>query len=295
MRIVRNKAKLGRAAVSGGRRVDGARCGKQSQFPAGPGGTGSGDEDREGQSCKTNPIFATSGGSRAGTPNLRRADCAKRSQTWAGWDIWGTARRGRPNGAKRTQFPATPGGMGLEGRATRSKRAKRTQFGRACAGPGLQGTKDAKRTQFAWSAAAPEGEMRETNPICGKRPDLGLGCTNKANSARANRDGWWPAGADVLYHRRQSCETNPISCRRRVGRGVLYKQTQFLPFCRSGDRRSREGRSCKTNPISGRAGGTRDKYAKRTQSAWRGRATGFYPVQLEESLKGKGLDQLPGR
>ncbi len=29
------------------------------------------------------------------------------------------------------------------------------------------------------------------------------------------------------------------------------KQTQFLPFCRSGDRRSREGRACETNPISG--------------------------------------------
>ncbi len=28
------------------------------------------------------------------------------------------------------------------------------------------------------------------------------------------------------------------------------KQTQFLPLCRSGDRRSREGRLCKTKPIS---------------------------------------------
>jgi len=142
------KPNLGAPAVSGGRRVDGARCGKQSQFPAGPGGTGSGDEDREGQSCKTNPIFATSGGSRAGTPNLRRADCAKRSQTWAGWDIWGTARRGRPNGAKRTQFPATPGGMGLEGRATRSKRAKRTQFTRRYpAGRARRGTRRGANAQ----------------------------------------------------------------------------------------------------------------------------------------------------
>jgi hypothetical protein len=40
----------------------------------------------------------------------------------------------------------------------------------------------------------------------------------------------------------------------RLGEGgarVLYKQTQFLPPCRSGGRRSREGKSRKTKPISG--------------------------------------------
>ncbi len=34
-----------------------------------------------------------------------------------------------------------------------------------------------------------------------------------------------------------------------AGRGMLYKQTQFPPRCRSGDRRSREGRTCETKPI----------------------------------------------
>ncbi len=33
------------------------------------------------------------------------------------------------------------------------------------------------------------------------------------------------------------------------GLGLLYKQTQFLSLCRSGDRRSRESEACETNPI----------------------------------------------
>jgi hypothetical protein len=46
-------------------------------------------------------------------------------------------------------------------------------------------------------------------------------------------------------------QTNPISGGRARpgGRGVLYKRTQFLPSCRSADRRSREGRLRQTNPI----------------------------------------------
>ncbi len=38
------------------------------------------------------------------------------------------------------------------------------------------------------------------------------------------------------------------------GRKVLYKQTQFLPLCRSGDRRSREGKLCETKPNLGGLG-----------------------------------------
>jgi hypothetical protein len=46
----------------------GGHCAKQTQFPAGPAGR---DRREVG----------------------RRAECAKRSQTWAGWAIWGTATR----------------------------------------------------------------------------------------------------------------------------------------------------------------------------------------------------------
>jgi hypothetical protein len=82
-------------------------------------------------------------GSRPGVP---KAKCAKQTQTWVSWGIWGTGRRGR----------------------TKGKCVKQTQF-------------------------APQGPA-------------GRG-TNKANWAGAN----------------------------------YAKQTQFLPLCRSGDRRSREG------------------------------------------------------
>jgi hypothetical protein len=58
------------------------------------------------QTCETNPISASNGRSRAGTPNPRRGeacetnpiwpgrgrltggDCAKRSQTWGDWGMW---------------------------------------------------------------------------------------------------------------------------------------------------------------------------------------------------------------
>jgi hypothetical protein len=43
------------------------------------------------------------------------ADYAKQSQTWAGWDIWRRASRGRANGAEQTQFPAGSGGTGSRG------------------------------------------------------------------------------------------------------------------------------------------------------------------------------------
>jgi len=41
---------------------------------------------------------------------------------------WAQAGRRGPNRAKRTQFPAVPGGTGPEGRGTKGKCAKRTQF-----------------------------------------------------------------------------------------------------------------------------------------------------------------------
>jgi hypothetical protein len=105
-----------------------------------------------------------------------RGKCAKQSQTWAGWDIWGTTRQEGANRAKQTQFarrcrvgrglggvgrgelcetnPISPErpGMGAGGRGREAPPgtdyAKRTQFGPAWAGPGPRWAKDAKRTQF---------------------------------------------------------------------------------------------------------------------------------------------------
>jgi hypothetical protein len=90
------------------------------------------------------------GGSRARTPNLRRAELCETNPISLG------PQEGQSLGAesaKRTQFPTRPGGTGPQGRGTRGKYAKRTQFPAGPGGPepvgrGTRG-KCAKRTQFA--------------------------------------------------------------------------------------------------------------------------------------------------
>jgi hypothetical protein len=62
-----------------------------------------------GRLCKTNPIRATGGRSRAGTPNPRRAEACKTKPIWPGGPGMGADRRGRTapaecDCAKRTQF-----------------------------------------------------------------------------------------------------------------------------------------------------------------------------------------------
>ncbi len=121
-----------------------------------------------------------------------------------------------------------------------------------------------------------EGQMCETNPIsrlrisdCGLGTDLrrdaplrpatsGLRGTimqNEPNSAGATRrasalqrKGYDESGTQKAPAKQSQLPATP------GGLGLLYKQTQFLPLCRSGDRRSREDESCKTNPIPGTAG-----------------------------------------
>jgi hypothetical protein len=88
------------------------------------------------------------------------------------------------------------------------------------------------------------------------------------------------------------------------GRGVLYKQTQFLPLCRSGDRRSREGKSCETKPIlrlriadSGQpCGGTPLRAAGpgpvvQTNPIWRGQMCETNPIWLVGRRPGEGNAQ----
>jgi hypothetical protein len=95
--IVRNKANLGRQDLLSFHYPiippfqAGADCAKQSQFSATPGGA------------------RPRGGGTRGNP-------AKRSQTWAGWDIWGTAH-GEANGTKQSQLgrPAGIAGRNLDG------------------------------------------------------------------------------------------------------------------------------------------------------------------------------------
>jgi hypothetical protein len=88
----------------------------------------------------------------------------------------------------------------------------------------------------------------------------------------------------------QMRQTNPIPG------GVLYKQTQFQPLCRSGGRRSREGECAKQSQtwapwgiwgaVSALAGAN---YAKQTQSAWfhhRG-------TEIAEAVSGSWRDITP--
>ena len=118
----------------------GADCAKQTQFFWSGGAPG-------GETCETKPILAARRRSRAGTPDPRRGDYAKQSQTWAGWDVWG-AREERANHAKQSQF---------------------LDCGFRIADCGLN------------------TESRPDRPAaCRLRPAQG-GCTNKPNSARLGR------------------------------------------------------------------------------------------------------------
>ncbi len=100
-------------AASGLRR---AKCAKQTQFP--PDGIPHHSTMLSFHHSNPMPIVQNEPnleGYRAGAPDRPRADCAKQSQTCAGWGIWGIAAPGRGDCTKRTQFPATPAGTGPEG------------------------------------------------------------------------------------------------------------------------------------------------------------------------------------
>jgi hypothetical protein len=151
---------------------------------------------------------------------IRRADHAKRTQTWGDWDIWPRA--------VIVYGPTSPdSGMCETNPIREGNRAKRTQFGGTCR---------AKRTQFLdcglWIGDC--GLGTDLRRDAGPAAYGGQNAQNKPNSQRTR----YPI-IPLFYHstipvRCRLCRTNPISRRGRVGRGL-------------GD----EGRTCKTNPISG--------------------------------------------
>jgi hypothetical protein len=111
-------------------RGTGTNCAKRTQFPAGPGGTrppGAWDAGAKSAKRSQSPPRKMSGG----TPNPRRAEgqSCKTNPISAGgrWD--GARGRGtRGKCAKRSQFPATPGGTGLQGAWDRANYAKRRDY-----------------------------------------------------------------------------------------------------------------------------------------------------------------------
>jgi hypothetical protein len=182
--------------------------------------------------CKTNPICR------------RRA--GKTIAKAFGLD---DATRHRGNGAKRTQFPAGPGGTGRQGGGTRGNRAKRTQLA-----PPRWDQRD---------------RSRQTKPIA---PVEGVGRGRPTyEERRANR-----------------AKQTQFARRCRVGRGqrgvARGANAQNEPNSWIADRfaagrlpcgllpQARAGRTCKTNPIwpgLGGAGTRQAKDAKRTQFARR--------------------------
>ncbi len=142
-----------------------------------------------------------------------------------------TCWRPADNGAKQTQFPATPGPTGLGGRETivRNKPnlgpspERSDSLGKECETnpiPGEAGWGDAPG---AWDA----GQSCRTNPISAEQGQQGRSAApNKANSAK-------PAGGPGPWEG-QTCETNPICAKRnrwakpRPTRGRdCAKRTQF--------------------------------------------------------------------
>jgi hypothetical protein len=144
---VRNKAKLGRSRVSGGRRTGTASHAKRTQFPRRrPGDKAAGAWD-SGQMRQTNAILAP-GRCRARTPNPRRA---------------------RASRAKRTQFGPAPSCDRMQERQTNPIQPGR-QAGRVAGGD------YAKRTQFPPGRRS-DGVGTGHRPCSATRPRL---CTGAA-------------------------------------------------------------------------------------------------------------------
>jgi len=106
--------------------------------------------------------------------------------------------------------------------------------------------------------------------------------TNPVGPRRAGKTIAKAGGLDAATrHTAQTCKTKPISGGT-GGTRALYKQTQFLPLCRSSNRRSREGKSCETKPNLGGLGDLRD-------GAW------MEPVVRNEANSRHGRAILPRR
>jgi hypothetical protein len=157
------------------------------------------------ESCKTNPI---SGDPRCPTfqysiipPFQSDAYRAKQTQfgTWCpemdAGRLAGYLRRAS-NRAKRTQFPAVPGGTGPEGRGTKGKCAKRTQFARRArvALPRPCQANCAKRTRF---------------PVRRETEAMGQSCETKPIRNESSEDAQPSIRSRADSTKRRLCETKP--------------------------------------------------------------------------------------
>ncbi len=180
-----------------------------------------------GQSCKTKPIAPARPGMGAGCRGCEappESDCAKRSQTWAKWDIWGTAHHGRADCAKRSQFrPLRPSRAPL----FQYSNAPRCRLGRGQWDEGQMRKTNPIPSGAGWDEAPGTwgaGQSCETKPI---REGVGRGRPTHSLSLRAGST------------KSRSCETKPnLGGLGLVGKGALVSGAA-----------SPESGTCETNPI----------------------------------------------
>lgn len=204
-RIMRNEPNFRSAGRLG--TLDGA---KQTQFAPGQAGA---------NSCETNPISSS-------LTETQRPDCAKQSQTWVGWDIWGTAPQ-RGQLCKTNPIPMGLGGteLGDDRRLCETKPIPRT-------GGGGRG--------FRHVTHLPRSQLCKTNPI-------------------------WPGLGRVRFPVGERCETKPIArsgapkrcldCGFRIADWMADLRREAGPPVCAGQNAQNEpnschwGRLCKTKPI----------------------------------------------
>jgi hypothetical protein len=243
--------------------------------------------------CKTNPIRGDAGGTR---PQGRRTrgKCAKRSQFHQPErGPWGEGRTCETNPiptrqdspafhysiippfqsdadcAKRTQFPAVPGGTRPQARGTRGKCAKRSQFGRVSGG-------DAQPTK---------SRLRQTKPNLGGLGHVGKGGHRKWNGFA----GTWNVGNKPNFPE----PVRVTSAFERKGYGNFRRsvdreeQSQFRPTGPCDSRSIGGSRTRTPNPRSGRGQAPRRagriERAKRTQFGQAGRRVGSVEGEMCET------------
>jgi hypothetical protein len=196
-------------------------CAKQSQFrPL----CRSGDRrSREGRLCETNPIWtsvAKPAGERCETKSIRPVEDVGRGRpTHEEPTMRDKARLGRPWGIwgtmSRVLYKQTQSGVPSREEGCRYEQTK----------------------PIGWRCQAGRGPVVQTNPIW-ERPGHEEGCRCEQTKPNLGDLGHLGNGVEGFV------QTNPIGRDARCGlpprasAGRLYKQTQFRPLCRSGDRRS---------------------------------------------------------
>jgi hypothetical protein len=154
------------------------------------------------------------------------------------------------NWAKRTQFPALPGGTGPQRRATRGNCAKQTQFGPAQAGPSPGWTKDAKRSQFAGTGSGWGTDYA-------KQTQLGRAGPRRAKCAKRTQFG--PAWAGPGPGRAKDAKRTQLAPWKASGGGAqpMKSQGAIVPQDRSGVSRRKgphRGGSARGNSVARRGG-----------------------------------------